>query len=170
MQGVPGNGPLPPPHPLTSHPLTPQLHTPHKPPSRQVNTEIVAIQRVITPAGEAQLKGLISDHAAKTGSARAKALLANWEVEKGKFWQLVPPAEKVGPWVAGSLASVGGECGLLAVTACWDWPSAPCPSFRSSSPSLLIPPHPSRPQNTAEANPAVQAAPAPEAVKVAASA
>lgn len=64
-------------------------------PAPQVNTEIVAIQRAITPAGEAQLRGLIAEHAAKTGSARAKALLANWEASKAKFWQLVPPAEKV---------------------------------------------------------------------------
>ena len=63
---------------------------------KQVNAEIVAIQRVITPAGQVQLKGLISDHAAKTGSARAKALLADWDAAKDKFWQLVPPAEKVG--------------------------------------------------------------------------
>ncbi|KAI8464547.1 MAG: ferredoxin-dependent glutamate synthase [Monoraphidium minutum] len=84
----------------------------------KVNTEIVAIQRVITPAGEAQLKRLVSEHASKTGSARAKALLGDWDAAKAKFWQLVPPAEK----------------------------------------------------NTAEANPAVAAAPAPEAVRVAASA
>jgi glutamate synthase (ferredoxin) len=56
----------------------------------------VAIQRVITAAAGAQLRGLIEAHAAKTGSARAKALLADWEAAKAKFWQLVPPAEKVG--------------------------------------------------------------------------
>ena len=60
----------------------------------QVNTEIVAIQRVITPAGEAQLKGLIETHAAKTGSGKAQALLADWAAAKDKFWQIVPPAEK----------------------------------------------------------------------------
>jgi len=60
----------------------------------KVNTEIVAIQRVITSAGEAQLKGLIETHAAKTGSAKAKALLADWAAAKDKFWQIVPPAEK----------------------------------------------------------------------------
>jgi glutamate synthase (ferredoxin) len=59
----------------------------------QVNTEIVAIQRVITAAGEAQLKGLITDHAAKTGSKKAAALLADWANAKAKFWQIVPPGE-----------------------------------------------------------------------------
>ncbi|KAF8065477.1 hypothetical protein HT031_003078 [Scenedesmus sp. PABB004] len=63
----------------------------------KVNTEIVAIQRVITPAGEAQLKGLVAAHADKTGSAKAKALLADWAAAKGRFWQLVPPAEKNTP-------------------------------------------------------------------------
>mmetsp|Transcript_9319 Transcript_9319/g.16479 ORF Transcript_9319/g.16479 Transcript_9319/m.16479 type:complete len:1638 (+) Transcript_9319:28-4941(+) len=59
-----------------------------------VNTEIVAIQRVITPAGKAHLKGLITAHVEKTGSAKGKALLGNWEESLAKFWQLVPPAEK----------------------------------------------------------------------------
>lgn len=56
---------------------------------------------MITPAGEVQLKGLVEAHAAKTGSSRAKALLSNWEAAKGKFWQLVPPAEKVGALLGG---------------------------------------------------------------------
>jgi glutamate synthase domain-containing protein 3 len=59
----------------------------------QVNTEIVAIQRVITSAGEAQLKGLIQQQAAKTGSKKAAALLADWANAKAKFWQIVPPGE-----------------------------------------------------------------------------
>jgi glutamate synthase (ferredoxin) len=59
----------------------------------QVNTEIVAIQRVITPAGEEQLRGLIQAHADKTGSATATALLADWGAAKERFWQLVPPGE-----------------------------------------------------------------------------
>lgn len=63
----------------------------------KVNMEIVTVQRVITKAGEAQLKGLIEAHAAKTGSDKAKALLANWEAELPKFWQLVPPAERQTP-------------------------------------------------------------------------
>lgn len=61
------------------------------PPSRspQVNTEIVASQRVITQAGEQQLKGLIQAHVEKTHSPKGKAILANWEDSKNKFWQLV---------------------------------------------------------------------------------
>lgn len=63
----------------------------------QVNTEIVAIQRLVTPAAEQQLKSLIQQHAEKTGSAKAKAVLADWSATKGRFWQLVPPAEKNTP-------------------------------------------------------------------------
>jgi glutamate synthase domain-containing protein 3 len=51
----------------------------------------VAIQRVITPAGEAQLKGLLQAHVDKTGSAKAAALLADWGAARERFWQLVPP-------------------------------------------------------------------------------
>lgn len=65
----------------------------------KVNTEIVAIQQVVTPAGEAQLKELIEAHAAATGSAKAKAVLASWPDSLAKFWQLVPPAEKNTPEV-----------------------------------------------------------------------
>lgn len=60
----------------------------------KVNPEIVTVQRVIAPAGEAQLKALISDHAEKTGSPKAKALLADWGNYLPKFWQVVPPSEK----------------------------------------------------------------------------
>ena len=59
----------------------------------KVNGEIVAMQRVITPAGEAQLKGLITAHAEKTNSPKAKSILADWSNYLPKFWQLVPPSE-----------------------------------------------------------------------------
>ena len=59
----------------------------------KVNGEIVSVQRVITPAGEAQLKTLIEDHVAKTGSPKGEAILANWAESLEKFWQVVPPSE-----------------------------------------------------------------------------
>ena len=59
----------------------------------KVNNEIVSIQRVSTPAGEAQLQELISLHVEKTGSAKAKAILANWSEYLPKFYQVVPPSE-----------------------------------------------------------------------------
>ncbi|CAN0518180.1 unnamed protein product, partial [Scytosiphon promiscuus] len=56
-----------------------------------VNLEIVKAQRVSTPEGEAILKGMIETHVELTGSPKAKAVLANWEENLPRFWQLVPP-------------------------------------------------------------------------------
>ncbi|WP_008317239.1 glutamate synthase large subunit [Leptolyngbya sp. PCC 6406] len=63
----------------------------------RVNPEIVKVQRVITPAGEAQLKGMIEAHAARTGSAKAAHILANWATYLPQFWQVVPPSEAESP-------------------------------------------------------------------------
>ena len=59
----------------------------------RVNPEIVKVQRVITSAGEAQLKALIEAHLAHTGSPKAEKILANWGEYLPKFWQVVPPSE-----------------------------------------------------------------------------
>jgi len=59
----------------------------------RVNPEIIKIQRVTTAAGEAQLKGMITAHAERTGSPKAKALLADWATYLPQFWQAVPPSE-----------------------------------------------------------------------------
>ncbi|MEL7334276.1 MAG: glutamate synthase-related protein, partial [Cyanobacteria bacterium J06560_2] len=59
----------------------------------RVNPEIVQVQRVLTEAGEQQLKGLIEAHADRTGSAKAKRILADWQAYLPKFWQVVPPSE-----------------------------------------------------------------------------
>ncbi|AMA09966.1 glutamate synthase large subunit [Picosynechococcus sp. PCC 73109] len=63
----------------------------------KMNTEIVNIQRVGTAAGEKQLKDLITAHAEKTGSPKAKAILANWASYLPQFWQVVPPSEADSP-------------------------------------------------------------------------
>lgn len=63
----------------------------------KVNTEIVAVQRVPSGAGEAQLKSLIQHHFDRTGSTKAKALLADWANALPKFYQLVPPSEANAP-------------------------------------------------------------------------
>ncbi|MCX7592284.1 MAG: glutamate synthase-related protein [Fischerella sp.] len=62
-----------------------------------VNQEIVKIQRVITAAGEKQLKDLIATHADRTNSAKARMILDNWQEFLPKFWQLVPPSEADAP-------------------------------------------------------------------------
>jgi glutamate synthase (ferredoxin) len=65
--------------------------------AEKVNKDIIKIQRIGTSAGEEQLKELIEAHVAKTGSAKGKAILANWESYLGKFWQAVPPSEANAP-------------------------------------------------------------------------
>ncbi|PMB53985.1 glutamate synthase subunit alpha [Fischerella thermalis CCMEE 5201] len=62
-----------------------------------VNREIVTIQRVMTAAGEKQLKELITVHLLRTESPKAKMILENWQEFLPKFWQLVPPSEADGP-------------------------------------------------------------------------
>ena len=59
----------------------------------RVNPEIVQVQRVLTEAGAQQLKGLIEAHADRTGSPKAKTILADWDSYLPKFWQVVPPSE-----------------------------------------------------------------------------
>ncbi len=39
----------------------------------------------------------------RTGSVKAKAVLADWDNTLPKFWQLVPPAEKSTPEVGGGV-------------------------------------------------------------------
>ncbi|MGB2924052.1 MAG: glutamate synthase large subunit [Limnothrix sp.] len=63
----------------------------------KMNTEIVSIQRIGTAAGEKQLKDLVMAHAEKTGSPKAKAILADWPTYLEQFWQVVPPSEAENP-------------------------------------------------------------------------
>ncbi|PSN19724.1 glutamate synthase large subunit [filamentous cyanobacterium CCP5] len=63
----------------------------------KVNPEIVKVQRVLTEAGEAQLKGLIEAHAAHTGSQKAQRILEDWNAYLPQFWQVVPPSEAQSP-------------------------------------------------------------------------
>ncbi|WP_339383392.1 glutamate synthase-related protein [Oculatella sp. LEGE 06141] len=63
----------------------------------KVNPEIVKVQRVVSPAGEAQLKDLIAAHADRTGSQKAKHILENWSDYLPQFWQVVPPSEAETP-------------------------------------------------------------------------
>ena len=46
--------------------------------------------RIGTAHWEAELKSLVEAHAAATDSALAARLLNEWDVEIGKFWQVVP--------------------------------------------------------------------------------
>jgi glutamate synthase (ferredoxin) len=63
----------------------------------QVNPEIVKVQRVLSDAGEQQLKGLIQAHVDHTGSPKGRSILANWAKYLPLFWQVVPPSEADSP-------------------------------------------------------------------------
>jgi glutamate synthase (ferredoxin) len=63
----------------------------------KVNPEIVKVQRVVTPAGEQQLKDLVQAHVDRTGSRKAQFILDNWSESLSKFWQVVPPSEADSP-------------------------------------------------------------------------
>lgn len=66
---------------------------------KNVNGEIVKVQRVTTKEGEAQLKAMIERHYQLTGSERADEILSNWDEEMKKFWQVYPPSEAETPMV-----------------------------------------------------------------------
>ncbi|MDG2615182.1 glutamate synthase large subunit [Thermoleptolyngbya sichuanensis XZ-Cy5] len=76
----------------------------------KVNPEIIKIQRVTSPVGEQQLKDLIAAYADRTGSAKAKHILANWATYLPQFWQAVPPSE------ANSPEAVSAEDKVLTTT------------------------------------------------------
>ena len=62
--------------------------------AERVNPEIVALCELTTPEQEALLKPLLLSHQQTTGSAKAAAILADWDNWKSRFRVLVPPSEK----------------------------------------------------------------------------
>jgi glutamate synthase (NADPH/NADH) large chain len=58
--------------------------------STRVNAETVVWQRVESLHWEGVLKGLVEEHARLTQSKFAEKLLVDWDLELGKFWQVVP--------------------------------------------------------------------------------
>jgi glutamate synthase (ferredoxin) len=75
----------------------------------KVNTEIVAIQRVQTAAGEQQLRELLEAHAENAESSKARKILGDWKNSLGKFWQLVPPSESGTPEASKSAEGLAGQ-------------------------------------------------------------
>ena len=57
---------------------------------KAVNPDSVVWQRFDAEHYEEDCKDLIRKHAAQTGSAFSKKLLAEWDLERGKFWQVIP--------------------------------------------------------------------------------
>lgn len=59
----------------------------------KVNSEIVRIQRVQTPAAEQQLREMVEQHRDRTGSPKAARILSHWSEYLPQFWQVIPPSE-----------------------------------------------------------------------------
>ena len=57
---------------------------------KAVNPDSVVWQRFDAEHYEEECKDLIRKHAAQTGSEFSKKLLAEWDLERGKFWQIIP--------------------------------------------------------------------------------
>ena len=51
---------------------------------------VAAFTRIESEHWEAELRGLIEEHVRQTGSPRAKGILAHWDEELGRFWQVCP--------------------------------------------------------------------------------
>ncbi len=60
--------------------------------ARRYNPELITIQRLSSDSdgADAALLRLIEQHAAKTGSQRAKAILADWATHRQFFWHVTP--------------------------------------------------------------------------------
>jgi len=62
----------------------------------RVNPELVELERLIEhdriarPENEAELRSLVEEHVAATGSARGRAVLDSWQEYLPRFWQVVP--------------------------------------------------------------------------------
>ena len=57
---------------------------------KAVNPDSVIWQRFDSEHYEEDCKDLIRKHAAQTGSDFSKKLLNEWDLERGKFWQVIP--------------------------------------------------------------------------------
>ncbi len=57
---------------------------------KSANPDSIIWQRLSSPHWEAELRGLIEQHAEMTNSEFAKNLLEEWDLERQNFWQVVP--------------------------------------------------------------------------------
>jgi glutamate synthase (ferredoxin) len=57
---------------------------------RRYNQELITPLRLRGDGDDIELKQLIGEHYEKTGSQRAKTLLADWETQRQLFWHVAP--------------------------------------------------------------------------------
>jgi len=72
---------------------------------------MVDLEGLVVPADVAELKALVEQHQAATGSARAKRILATWEVQLPKFIKVMPRDYKR------ALAELAAEAAASAIAA-----------------------------------------------------
>ncbi len=58
--------------------------------ARRCNTEMADVERLSAPDDVEELKSLIEKHAAHTGSARAREILAAWDARRPRFAKVMP--------------------------------------------------------------------------------
>jgi glutamate synthase (NADPH/NADH) large chain len=56
----------------------------------RVNPESVIIQRLASSRWEEKLLAMIEMHITETGSRFGEVILADWQQNRGKFWQVCP--------------------------------------------------------------------------------
>ncbi|MGE4221282.1 MAG: glutamate synthase large subunit, partial [Alphaproteobacteria bacterium] len=56
----------------------------------RINPDSVVYRRLDHPHWEEACRTLVAEHAAETQSAWAQRLLSDWDIEKARFWQIVP--------------------------------------------------------------------------------
>jgi glutamate synthase (ferredoxin) len=56
----------------------------------RVNPDMVDLELVAEPEDEAELRELIEEHVAATGSRRAATILDDWEAQRGNFFKVMP--------------------------------------------------------------------------------
>ena len=76
---------------------------------RRINPDSITWQRVETSYWDDLLRGLVVEHARETQSAFAQRILANWDRELPRFWQIVPKdmLDKLEQPVTAALAATG---------------------------------------------------------------
>jgi glutamate synthase (NADPH/NADH) large chain len=57
---------------------------------RRLNMDTVVCQRIETYYWEVHCRDLIAEHARETQSSWVQRLIANWDFELAKFWQVIP--------------------------------------------------------------------------------
>ena len=66
------------------------VHDPGGEFEKRVNPDSIALNRLASKHWEGVLHALIKEHGERTGSPRAARILANWDAERGAFWQVCP--------------------------------------------------------------------------------